>query len=467
MKLALTFTDNNPYPSGGIFIKHASPKVWLTEMKRMQLKLSDCSVYPCPGLEANSVSGVLLLFKTAQKKIDIGSNISIQKAHTNFYIPENTQLNMALTNEEYDKLLNGNPHFFHHKFGMMELTEELRWETILQPPIAQFPTMETPAKGVKIPTEVKAFSIEIEEAEEEDALENPFGDATIDPEDLPFNMKKVLKGNNEEIEKYLKYLAQNPDAALKMAIPLDMMGTSRGKAYAKYKFKSNFFESIGFEDISEQTKSGIKTILGILAIIFIFWLGYTVVNEVKQRQIEVVAGETTFSSDSEEKPLQEDVVPESTEINSGEEWTRSATPTPKPAEETSMIPILVTLIFILATLILLMYFFKNKKAKHASKNTLQNKSTSWLDLPDDSEHFSFDEDDAQKESGFYFGGNELSIKNKIIIIFIIIGLLIYLFYPMLQTNEIGTVFALLAAFIVLRLLYLLLNKNKTIIDDNE
>jgi len=472
MKLALTFTENNPYSRCGIFIKHASPKVWLTEMKRMQLKLSDCIVYPCPGLEANSISGVLLIFKTAQNKIDVDANVCIQKVHTNFYIPENTQLNMALTNEEYDKLLNGKPHFFHHEFGMIELTEELRWETILNPPIAQFPVIETPAKGVKIPTEVKAFSIEIEEAEEEDALGNPFGDKNIDPEDMPFDMKKVLQGNNIEVEKYLTYLEKNPDAALKMAIPLDMMGTSRGKAYAKYKFKSNFFESLGFGNASDSTKSKGKTILGILAVIFIFWLGYEVVHNIKQRQIEVVVGETNFSSDTEEKPLQEDIViasddpdTETTRHDNRNTTSNKLKETPPSAVNMLLKSFGIAVVFVIF-FILIGYFVMSRKESATKRKVTKNKSPSWLDLPEDNELFSFNEEEKTKENSFYFGGDELSLKNKIIIIIAIVGLLIYLFYPMLKLKKIGIFFVILAGFLVLRLLYILLNKNKTFVDEN-
>ncbi|MBC8756899.1 hypothetical protein H2O64_19655 [Kordia sp. YSTF-M3] len=468
MKLALTFTDNNPYPRCGIFIKHASPKVWLEEMKRMQLKLSDCKAYPCPGLEANSISGVLIILKSAQKNLSVGHHVCIQKVHANFYIPENTQLNMALTNDEYDTLLHGNPHFFHHEFGMIELTEELRWETILEQPIAKFPTIETPAKGVRIPTEVSAFSIEIEEEQETDALGNPFAEAEIDPKELPFDMKKVLKGNNAEVEKYLKYLEQNPEAALKMAIPLDMMGTSRGKAYAAYKFKSNFFESIGLGTMSEASKKFFKVVGGIIAILLIFWIGHLVIQEVQHNEDEIVSSTTTVSSDSNEQLEQENLVLESTELGDDDslDGNTNLQPAEEVKEETSIIAVIISIIFILATILLLVYYLKSK-SNHAKKSELKNKSTSWLDLPEDSELFSFDEKGKTKESGLYFGGNELSLQNKIIIFFIILGLLIYLFYPILESEGFGTFYMVLAVFIVLRLLYFLLNKNKTIIDDNE
>ena len=271
MKLALQFIDHNPYPRCGIFIKHASPKVWLQEIQRMQLKLADCKAYACPSLEANGISGVLLILKTAQKNIDVGNNSIVQKAHANLFIPENTTLNMALTDDEFATILHGVPHFFHHEFGFIELNEELDWTAIIQNPTEQFPTIESPAKGVKIPEKVISFSIEIEEAEESETLGNPFGEEEVDPKDLPFDMKKVLEGNNAEVEKYLNYLEKNPDAALKMAIPLDLMGTSRGKAFAKYKFKSNFFESIGFGDAGGR-KTFLRGLVTLVAIALLFWV---------------------------------------------------------------------------------------------------------------------------------------------------------------------------------------------------
>ncbi|EDP94882.1 hypothetical protein U8527_15110 [Kordia algicida OT-1] len=473
MKLGLVHTDVNPHPRCGIFIKHASPKAWLAEITRMQLKLSDCIIYPCPGLDANSISGILIIFKSTHKNLDIANNACVQKANTGFYIPDNTRLNMALTDEEFAKMFQGKPHFFHHELGLIELKEQLRWETILQAPEAHFPTIETPAKGVNIPSKVTAFSVEIEEKEEEKALENPFGDEPVDPKDVPFDMKKVLQGNNKEVEKYLKYLERNPDAALKMAVPLDMMGTSRGKAFAKYKFKSNFFESLGFGELSEKGSSTLKTLIGIIAIIAVFWIGYEVIQQVNKKQIEVVAGETTFSSEIDdetitETPATEEMVVESTDMDdvNSQNWNRSQN-NYKPITVTpdSNIVENILLVFAIVVLVLLiLYLAQYQKGK--SQKAVKNKSSSpsWLDLPEESEIFSFTEEE-EKESGFYFGGDELSTKGKLLAFGTIVGLLIYLFYPMLAMDGAGILFILIMGSIVVRLLYLLIRKNKSIIDE--
>ncbi|WP_298519446.1 hypothetical protein [uncultured Kordia sp.] len=479
MKLALQHTDNSPYARCGIFIKHASPKVWLEEITRMQLKLSECRLYPCPGTEANSISGVLIIFKTEQKKIDTHANVCVQKVQTGFYIPENTKLNMALTQEEFTKLLQGKPHFFHHQYGLIELISEVQWETIIQVPKEQFPAIETPAKGVNIPMEVTAFSVEIEEKETETTLENPFSGQEVNPEDLPFDMKKVLQGNNKEVDKYLRYLEKNPEAALKMAVPLDMMGTSRGKAFAKYKFKSNFFDKIGFGDVSEGTKTKFKTIVGILAIIAIFWVGYYVVDQHKKQQIEVVRGKTQVRSQNGTELTNEDIVDVNNELDSETllteteindfNNTRRTSNKNRVAEETAdnyLTNGFIIFIALVFGFILFGYLITSrKKVRSKSQPQNDNKPSSWMDLPEESEVFSFTDEEASRGSNFYFGGNELSAQSKVLIVFILIALLAYLFYPMLTTPGIGTVFFIMTIFIVIRLLYLLISKNKTILDD--
>lgn len=465
MKLALKFIDNNPYPRCGIFIKHVSPKVWLEEIKRMQLRLSDCTAYACPATEANSISGILLILKTAQKNIDIGNNLIVQKAHENFFIPENTALNMALTDEEFSKLLSGIPHFLHHEFGMIELNEILNWSAIIQNPQEQFPTIETPAKSVKIPSQVHSFSIEIEETEEVEAFENPFGTEEGAPEDVPFDMKKVLEGNNAEVEKYLSYLDKNPDAALKMAIPLDMMGTSRGKAFAKYKFKSGFFESFGIDGSSYKSSNFLRTIFAIVAIVAIFWIGYKTLKEVKNNHSnnEVVNPYSEIEPTNDtEVVYKNDEHPEvdETDVNLDEEITQQNQQEAQPKAETNIIQHILLFILILVLLILIRHLFMYQKEKEQKKQL--SKKHSWLDLPDESELFNIQEDENKKEnkSAFYFGGDEISFQNKIFIIVIILGLLIYLFYPIFNEDGFPVVFGVIAGFVVLRMLYTLLNRNQ-------
>ncbi|MEM6722061.1 MAG: hypothetical protein AAF611_22220 [Bacteroidota bacterium] len=476
MKLALQHTDYSLYPHCGIFIKHASPKVWLQEITRMQLKLSDCSMYPCPALEANSISGVIIIFKSELPKLDIRNHVGVQKVHTDFYIPENTRLNMSLTQEEYAKLLQGNPHFFHHEYGLMELKEQVHWETLLQTPKEQFPNLETPAKGVHIPMKVTAFSVEVEEQETENALQNPLGDEKVDTKELPFEMKKVLEGNNREVEKYLKYLEKNPDAALKMAVPLDMLGTSRGKAFAKYRFKTNFFDAVGFNNASESTKTSIKTVLGILAVIAIFWLGSIVVDAVKKNQVEVVPGTSKISESGEEGSGEEELVVESTEMDSESlpdtsrmrDKSQSDYNVNDKEDKASRKAIEVFLLFLIVFggFIFIGYLIANRKKKRPKVHAANTASSSWMNLPEESELFTFDDEPEKRNTfSFYFGGDELSVRSKVLLICILIAATGYLLYPMFTDNGTKTIFIIIAIGIVIRLLYFLFNKNKALKDD--
>jgi hypothetical protein len=485
MELALQHTNDNQYPRCGIFIKHASPKVWLQEITRMQLKLSECTLYPCPALEANSVSGVLVIFKSAQRKIDIQRHMCVLKAHTGFYIPEFTRLNMSLTSDEFTKITQGKPHFFHHEFGLIELTEEVRWETLLQFPKEEVPSIEKPAKGVYIPMSVTAFSVEIEEVETEKELENPLGNEKVNTKDLPFDMKKVLEGNNKEVEKYLKYIEKNPEAALKMAIPLDMLGTSRGKAFAKYRFKSNFFDSLGFENVSERTKTGIKTVLGVLAIIAIFWLGTVIINQYKKSQIPEVTGfENVRTENGEELPTEEELVIESDGTNpntsSGERHLQDNSDGAykkndkyRLADEAATDFFFKTFLFFLilvVAFIFIGYLFVNRKKKRRKVQSSENKNTSsWMNLPEESSFFSFDEEEKEKNKykgfSFYFGGNELSPISKIVIVLMLLAVVAYLLYPMISNENTKTIFIIIAIGFIIRMLYDLLNKNKLYSDD--
>ncbi|PTX62880.1 hypothetical protein C8N46_102280 [Kordia periserrulae] len=482
MELALLHTDDHQYPRCGIFIKHASPKVWLEEITRMQLKLSECTLYPCPALEANSISGVLVIFKSAQQKIDIQRNMCVLKAHTGFYIPEFTRLNMSLTPDEFTKITQGKPHFFHHEFGLIELTEEVRWETLLQFPEEAFPAIEKPAKGVQIPMNVTAFSVEIEEAETEKELENSLGNEKVNTKDLPFDMKKVLEGNNKEVEKYLKYIEKNPDAALKMAVPLDMLGTSRGKAFAQYRFKSNFFESFGFGNASEQTKTGIKTVFGILAIIAIFWLGLLVVDTYKQNQVVVKPGTGTVTISpkidqekltAEEKKILSldqkylDSIQKESESGSADGSNGNLKTSEKPKDAT-LKNTLLTIIYILVVGIIILFIIQWTR-KRSKKKVEQNNNSSWMNLPEESSFFSFDEEEKEENKyngfSFYFGGNELSLISKTIIILMILAVVAYLLYPMIANKNTKTIFIIIAIGFIIRMLYDLLNKNKLYSDD--
>lgn len=485
MKLALEFIDHNQFPFCGIYIKHPSPKMWMQEITRMQISLADCVVYPCPGMEANTISGAFIMIKNFKKTIAIGAHSYVQKVHESLFIPENTQLSMALTNEEMSSLFGNTPHFFHHQLGLIELNDTVQWEELLEYEEEVFPTIETPAKGVKIPQVVHSFSIEIEEVEEEaELLGNPF-EGGEGSEDLPFDMKKVLQGNNQEIAKYLAYLDKNPEAALKHAIPLDMLGTARGKAFAKYKFKSGFFESLGM-DFSFGRKNGkgnnklftIGMIIVMIVAVFLFIRSFTnpsVPDEPVEPTYEVTEVEEQLNDEQKVVPPifnAGDSIKIDREAN--EAMLRKLLDRNKPKPKSNLIGRILILIAIMVILSLLFSFNSEKKTHVKSKEINLdtagvNQKNNWMDLPEENELFDIKdvEEQEKKESAFYFGGDELTSQQKGVVIVVILVLLAYLFYPMLNVNGLGAIYAIITLGIVLRMLYVLVNKNKQFVDDDE
>lgn len=444
MEITLQHTKENVYEKAGIFIENSSPAIWLQEITRMRLSLSDCDVYPCPGINANSIAGILLIIKKMPKHLAVEKNKFIQKVAPQFYIPEFTMLNMALTAEEFAKITHGVPHFLHHTLGLIELKEKLSWENILEAFEPQAVNIQVPSKGVRVPTQVSTFSVEISETEEETTMGNPFvGEEVVDLKKLPFDMEKVLKGNNIEIEKYLKYLEKNPEAALKMAVPLDMLGTARGKALAKYKFKSGLWQSIGMT--GEGSQKGMKILLGIIAIICMIGIGYAIFDQ-SQANKKTISEDVRLTENQSEQNMKEnkDFIPNNT--------SDSTLTNDSLQYQQILIPLLLIIVIIL-------YFVLKKKEKQ-----IQKKTPSWLELSEDSDFFSFKEN-STKSGEFYFGGDELTWVSKLIVLCIIIGLLIYLFYPLVTSNGVGIIFALILGFTVLKLLYKLVRKDEKLVDD--
>lgn len=89
------------------------------------------------------------------------------------------------------------------------------------------------SKGVQIPKEIKSFTVEMNDAKVLEALQKSQTQEEW-MKDLPFDVKKVLAGNKKEIKKYLKYIEKYPDRAVKLGVPLDLLGTSRGGWFWKF-----------------------------------------------------------------------------------------------------------------------------------------------------------------------------------------------------------------------------------------
>ena len=235
MELKLQPHTKNQYTRGAILIKKASPKEWLQQIEQMGLDLSVLKAYPVPSLVPNELYGCLLVFEKECPKIDIGPNNYCQIVENRLFIPEYSQLVPQLTAEEWAKNFDTKSHIFHPDFGLVQLTEPIDWTEILSEITATVATITKPSKAIFIPKSITSLRLELEPETILDNIENPFGEQEK-IEKLPFNIQKLMKGNQKEMDKFLAYMEKNPELAMQYAIPLDSLNSNRGGNDAIYKF---------------------------------------------------------------------------------------------------------------------------------------------------------------------------------------------------------------------------------------
>ena len=283
MELKIKPSLFNQYPLAGLLIKGATIEQWLKEIQWMELSLSAIKVYPVPGVTANSIWGCLVVLQGTKPK-EIGRNMYCQLANDLLFIPERSCLFPEMIEGELEKLLKNKPHLFHPEIGLVELNEVVEWANYLVLPSLQSPKVKAPMASVFIPGQIKSFQIKPITSEEAlEALEEKFfpkREAFTDKplnlfekaklffyqqlftsnnkvegeDDKPSAIMKALnsisqlfskKGgsltkememdyedlerrNQKHLDRLLDLLKNNPEEALKYAIPLDMDGAARG-----------------------------------------------------------------------------------------------------------------------------------------------------------------------------------------------------------------------------------------------
>jgi tetratricopeptide (TPR) repeat protein len=259
----------------------------------MQLTLEEITVYPLPGLSANSVWGCLVHTTEPVNTHHLGKNECCQMVHPNLLIPEKAMLHPAITSEEAGKLFPKNIHAFHPEFGLAELEEAVEWTSLLKNITIQSCAITAPRPSIFIPKQVKSFRVQPVSPEEilRNMEENVFPkkeklkDKPLNilekvkhtfykllfkktkpasNEEAPVTEKKrwwatlsrafkprsekpnnwinkmeqdfdnLEKRNQKQLDKLLELLRKNPAEALKYAIPLDGEGTSRGQTGRGY-----------------------------------------------------------------------------------------------------------------------------------------------------------------------------------------------------------------------------------------
>lgn len=290
MDLKIKPYHKNIYPLSALIINGSSVYSWLTEIEYMGLTSNDCTVYPLPSETANSVGGCFIIVHKPIKGIAIGKNERCQKVTENLYISENSILSPCLGESEFDELFK-EKHLFHPHYGLVELESPIDFGTIFSIPDTLKKKVTKPSKPAFVPKSIHRFQIqpippeEVMKTLEESAFpkqeqledkplsvaekaqyatlkklfkkKEEIGGKVIEKTSLLSNIEKLFRPltknvdswtdnlkknfedldrrNQKELDKLLDMLKDNPDEALKYALPLDGEGTGRGEEVGEFR----------------------------------------------------------------------------------------------------------------------------------------------------------------------------------------------------------------------------------------
>ncbi|MGI9582477.1 APC family permease [Chryseobacterium sp. RRHN12] len=238
MELRIKPFPKNNYPKKGLLIRGASPVVWLQEMEILNIGLNQVRSFAIPANSPNVLYGCFLIFNDYAPQ-EIGRNAYFQCVDDRLFIPENTTFYPKINPEDWVQL-DSRFLIMHPEFGLVKLSEEIDWISMIQQPGSINKSVRRPLNGVSIPQKIESYTVEMDDEKVMETLQ-PKQTEEEWMNNLPFDLKKVMAGNKKEIEKYLQYIEKYPERAVELGIPLDIMGTSRGDGFGKFTWLEGLF----------------------------------------------------------------------------------------------------------------------------------------------------------------------------------------------------------------------------------
>lgn len=238
MELRIKPFPKNNYPKKGLLIRGSSPVVWLQEMEILGIDLNLVKSFAIPANSPNVLYGCFIIFNDYAPQ-EIGRNAYFQCVDDRLFIPENTTFYPKINPEDWAQL-DSRFLIMHPEFGLVKLSEEIDWISIIQKPGTINKSVRRPLNGVSIPQKIKNYTVEMDDEKVMETLQ-PKQTEEEWMNNLPFDLKKVMAGNKKEIEKYLQYIEKYPERAVELGIPLDIMGTSRGDGFGKFTWLEGLF----------------------------------------------------------------------------------------------------------------------------------------------------------------------------------------------------------------------------------
>lgn len=310
-------SQKNTYPIKGVALKGNDPYQWLLKIQQLNLRLSEVQIFPLPGATPNTIWGCLIALNTSNTPLEMEEVQLFQCFENKLFIPEYADFSPKIKANDLTRMLQTPYCCYHPEIGFVELEETYTLEDFLVLPEEKSCYTFTPEIGTVIPSTIKRMSIiALDEEETLKQLEEKFPKNEPLPQkplsfldkirlwgyrtflgnkaksktsvpmaesNVPVSVKQSIwqklfskkpkmmdailddyknleERNKNEVDKLLDMLKNNPDMALKYAIPINSEGLPRGVQKGSYTFRQ-YRNSLGLSG-GNTNRSGVTIDIG-------------------------------------------------------------------------------------------------------------------------------------------------------------------------------------------------------------
>lgn len=316
MNLRIKPWSKNTYPLQGVLIKGTDLQHWLYQLQILEIDINTVPVFAIPGTRPNSIWGCLVVLKQVISNDFKLQNVQFcQCIEGALFIPEFSTLYPKINPSEIAILFAKCKHIIHPEFGLFELENPIDWQDVLEIPSPQNYLFTEPQITAFRPQTI--HKIEIKALPPDELLKNMEENTFPKKESFkekPLNLNEKIKyqllksvfktsnkdgaiqtekanwfstlatrlgqlfpssvklfekfesdfedlenRNRSEMEKLMQLFKNNPEEALKYAIPIDNEGTNRGGNKGAFSMSKRWqsFNLFG----NNETRSGGNVLL--------------------------------------------------------------------------------------------------------------------------------------------------------------------------------------------------------------
>ena len=286
MKLQLTSYHKDIFPACGFFIEATSLTEWLDAIHQLDIDPLNIEIHALPSNTVNQIWGCLVLVDSPNLREELGKYQSAHIVGGKLIIPEKSKVLPELIEHDIQQLFQMDTYVLHPEFGLFKLTEPIKLAkhldigelhiiessrpedySIWSAAINSFRIEATPKEELKYALEhlqerekfedqplsiseklrleiYKKFinldkdgEISLEGSALEKIAENLNLSGSNMRDRILKDFKNLLDRNKREVEKLLELMKDNPEEALRYAIPLEEHGYTTGDSKAEFKMK--------------------------------------------------------------------------------------------------------------------------------------------------------------------------------------------------------------------------------------